>query len=255
MTRLALISDVHMRDEHAPMLREELERVVDAFEAFDPARAFVLGDLIEDGSSAAADRENVRRVRSILDSCSFPVTYLLGNHDVENLTRSELSDLLDQKSFRGSVDVDGTRVIYLDSSWEPADGARGRLGPRQREWLADRLREVSDALVFVHHPLGFFDVSDNEWFGEYPERAFLGDRKEVLELFAEIGGVRGTVSGHIHQHGFSRFYGLPHVSVNAFSKELPDVPFTGTYAEVTVDADVEVDVRTDAGTTAAHTLD
>lgn len=63
------------------------------------------------------------------------------------------------------------------------------------------------------------------------------------------------MSGHLHQNGLVRFHGLPHVSVNAFSKETPDVPFTGTYAEVTVGADVDVAVETPEGTTASYTLD
>lgn len=254
MTRLALLSDVHMRDEHATRLQAGLVRIVDRLAAFDPDHTFVLGDLVEDGASGAADRESVRRVRSALDAAPFPVTYLLGNHDVVNLDRAAFADLLAQESFHGVVDVDGTPVVYLDSAWRRG-GPRGELGADQRAWLRDRLGELSGALVLVHHPLGAFDLSENPWFADYPERAFLGDRKEVLDLIEEVGGVRATVSGHVHQTGLARFRGLAHVSLNAFSKEAPDVPFTGTFAEITVDGDLGVDVKTPEGTAASYTLE
>lgn len=255
MARLALLGDVHMRAEHGDRIREELARAVDRLAAFDPDRAFVLGDLIEDADGAAADRERVRRVRAVLDDAPFPVTYLLGNHDVVNLDRATLADLLGQRSFHGVVDVDGTPVVYLDSSWASPEGSRGHLGAVQREWLRERLQGLSGALAVVHHPLGAFDLSGNPWFADYPERAFLGDRKEVLDAFAATGAVRATVSGHLHQTECVRFRGLPHVSLGAFSKAAPDVPVTGTYAEVVVDEGVDVAVKTpDEGTVASYEL-
>lgn len=254
MTDLALISDVHMRDDYTSQVQEALEGVVAILAEGEPARAFVLGDLIEDSESAAADRANVERVHEILEDAPFPVTYLLGNHDVENLTRETLSNLLDQERFYGVVEVEGTPVVYLDSTIEPADGAGGRLGSDQRAWLADILPEYDNPLILVHHPLGSFDLSDNEWFNEYPERAFLGDRKETLDVLEEAGPIRGTVSGHIHQSASSTFRGIPHVSVNAFSKELPDKPITGTFAEVDTGDGGRIDIKIRRDVVASYTF-
>lgn len=255
MTEIALISDVHMRDGYASRIRDELEDVVDSLAERSPSRAFVLGDLIEDGASAATDRANVERVSEALADAPFPVTYLLGNHDVDNLTRKTLSNCLGQERFYGVVAVDGTPVVYLDSALEGCDGPQGKLGPGQRAWLADTLPEYDRPVLLVHHPLGNFDISDNEWFEEYPERAFLGDRKETLDVVEAAGPVRGTVSGHIHQTDFSTFRGLSHASINAFSKELPNKPLTGTFAEVDVSDGVDIDVGTRSGVTASYTFD
>lgn len=254
MTRLGLLADVHLREEHAGMLLEELAAAADRLAAADVDHAFVLGDLVED-EDPASDREHVRQVRDVLADAPFPVTYLLGNHDVEHLDRATLSDLLAQDAFHGVVDVAGTPVVYLDSAW--AEGVpRGQLGAAQRAWLADRLADLSGALVLVHHPLGAFDLAENPWFDEWPERAFLGDRKEVLDEFAEAGGVRATVSGHVHQTDRVHFSGLPHVSVDAFSKARPDVPFAGTTATLDVDdEEVAVDVDQPDGRVASYTLE
>lgn len=243
MTRIALISDIHMREGHSAAVAEELERLVEVLDDSAPERVFVMGDLIEDGPSEATDEENVGKVRSILEGVSAPVTYLLGNHDVENLSRESLSDLLDQESFHGVVEVGDVPVVYLDSTWERVAGARGLLGEAQLDWLAEVLPDLSGALVLVHHPLGHFDLSRNEWFREYPERAFLGDRMEALRIL-ERCDVRATISGHIHETHFSEFHDLPHVSVNAFSKETREKPLTGTFADVRLDEAVEVEIKT-----------
>ena len=255
MTRIAIVSDIHMRDGYASQIRDELEAVVDGLAERSTAHAFVLGDLIEDGDSAATDRANVERVRETFASAPFPVTYLLGNHDVENLTRAALTDVLDQERFYDVVDVDGTPIVCLDSTNERSPGPQGTVGADQRAWLRDVLSEHERPLLFLHHPLGDFDLSNNVWFEEYPERAFLGDRKEVLDVVAEAGPVRGSISGHIHQTECTTFRGTSHVSVNAFSKELPDRPLTGTFAEVGLGEEVDIDVMVRGEVTASYTLD
>jgi len=245
MTKVALLSDIHMRDGYTEAISDELEAVIEYFEVeHDPAHAFVLGDLIEDCGSAQSDAENVSRVKTILDSWSVPVTYLLGNHDVELLTKTELSELLEQPSFHGVETVDGTPFVYLDSACVETKGAKGKLGLDQQAWLTETLRSVEDAIVLVHHPIGNFDITDNEWFSAYPERAYLWDRKEALKQFEEIGTVQTTISGHIHQTSFNTVFDIPHVSINAFSKELPDVPLTGTYGVVELGSVPTVDVAT-----------
>jgi 3',5'-cyclic AMP phosphodiesterase CpdA len=243
MTDLALVADIHMRDAEADRISAELRAVMDRWEEYNPDHAFVLGDLIEDGDSASGDLANLERVRDIVEAAPCPVTYLLGNHDVEQLTRPEVGDALDQPQFHGVVELDDTAIIYLDSTLETPPGARGSLGATQRTWLETELPKHDTPLVLCHHPLGNFDLSGNVWFEDYPERAFAFDRQEALDVLEDGGPVRGTVSGHIHQPGFVDFRGMAHVSLNAFSKETPDTPLTGTYAEVQIDDGVTIDVK------------
>lgn len=254
MIRLGILPDIHMRHGEASRIREELELVIDQLGRDGTDHVFVLGDLIEDAGSAADDEVNVERVRGAFDGAPFGVTYLLGNHDVENLSRDRLSALLGQDRFTGEVAFDGGSVIYLDSSSGRTAGARGELGSEQRAWLADVLEEHAAPLVLCHHPLGTFDLADNEWFRDYPERAFCGDRKETLDLLEAHGSVRGTISGHLHQTGLTTFRGMPHVSVNAFSKELPEKPLSGTYATVGLNDGVTVDVAVRNDVRASYTL-
>lgn len=255
MTHIVLISDIHMRDSHAEAIRGELEAVVQEIEAISPEHVFVLGDLIEDSDSPERDEANVEVVHDLLAAAEFPVTYLLGNHDVENLDRKTLSGLLEQEAFYGVEDVAGVPFVYLDSTREHAPGPRGELGSEQLSWLEEALPELTDPVLLVHHPIGNFDLAENDWFRDFPERAFLSDRKEVLRVLEEGDAVRGTISGHIHDTQFTRFFGLPHVSVNAFSKETPDVPLTGTFAEIELGDPFTIDVRTRSTLDASFSLD
>lgn len=235
MTRIGIVTDVHMREGEAEPIERELWAVTERLERFDPHRTFVLGDLIEDGATTAIDREHVEAVTGVFEDAPFPTTYLLGNHDVENLSRADLSAALGGQPRFGHLDVDGRDVVYLDSSAPRLAGARGELGGEQLDYLRETLPALEDAVLLVHHPVGHLDIRGNYWFGEFPERAFLGDRKELLELVGEAGTVRATLSGHIHETRHTTFRGIEHTVVNAFSKELPDAPVTGTHAEVVVD--------------------
>lgn len=241
---VAILSDIHMRDGHIAEVSSELEAVLKRLDDdHDISHAFILGDLIEDCGGVEADQENIQRTCSILEDWSVPVTYLLGNHDVEHLSKSELRSLLGQDDFYGVQEVEGTSFIYLDSAYKEVRGAGGQVGPDQLEWLDDKTSSMSDAVLLVHHPIGNFNLRTNEWFCEYPEQAYLWDRKEVLKRIDDTA-VRATVSGHIHQTGYNEFWGLPHVSVNAFSKELPDIPLSGTYAVLEMGNISEIRVRT-----------
>lgn len=231
-----------MRAGQREPIERELGAVVERLERFDPHRAFVLGDLIEDGATAATDREHVEAVVRTFGDAPFPTTYLLGNHDVENLSHPELSEALGGQPRFGHVEVDGEDVVYLDSSAPRLAGARGEIGEEQLAYLEELLPTVEDAILLAHHPIGYYDIRENEWFGEFPERAFLGDRLELLEVAGEAGTVRATFGGHIHETRHATFRGIDHAVVNAFSKELPDVPLTGTHAEVVVEEAIEVEV-------------
>jgi 3',5'-cyclic AMP phosphodiesterase CpdA len=254
MGRLALFPDIHLRDGYASEIKTDLRTAINSISNGNLDHAFALGDLIEDSDSVATDKRNIKQVRKIFDDAPFPVTYLLGNHDVEALSRDDLSSILNQDKFYGVFKTADIPIIYLNSTIEGTPGARGELGPRQREWLADACSEYNEPLILSHHPFGNFDISGNEWYKNYPERAFLSDRKEALDLLEEAGPARGTISGHIHQSGFTSFRGVPHVSVNAFSKEVPDKPLTGTYAEVEVGDRISVDVKVHDETLTSYTI-
>jgi len=229
MTAVGIISDIHLRDDHSEAIIESLNAIQDTMSTtHEIAHIFVLGDLIED-SDSQTDRHHIELIQSLFADWDSPVTYLLGNHDILTLSTDLLSDTLKQDTFQGIQMVAGQPFVYLDST-AAGIANRGRIGPKQRGWLAESLPD--GAIVLSHHPLGQFSLADNVWFQTYPERGRVWDRKEVLDIIADRARV--TISGHIHQSSQCSFRGLQHFSVNAVSKETPSKPVSGNYAVLSV---------------------
>lgn len=237
MTTVALLSDIHMRSSCVDEIAEALHKIQAELNSDTIAHTFVLGDLIEDDTKQR-DIEHVRKVKSILDNFPSPVTYLLGNHDLGNLSRNELSETLDQNGFYGKTSVDSQQIVHLDSAVK-GGGARGALGSEQRQWIRNSVNQ--DAILLCHHPFGNFSLTENYWFRNYPERAYLWDRKECLQQFDMPPIV--TISGHIHQTGQNQFHDLTHWSLNAVSKEHPNKPISGTYALLDLESPMELTVK------------
>lgn len=237
MTTVGILSDVHMRAEQESAVRETLTGICEELRRRDPAHVFVLGDLIEDDRNPTNDRHYVSTVDNLLSTLPAPVTYLLGNHDTVNLSRDEVSALLGQDRFYGRLDVEGVPFVYLDTSRGNGRVA-GEVGEGQRAWLNRTLPQ--GAVVLLHHPVGPFPLSGNAWFADAPARAFLLDQQETLDMLS--GRARATVSGHIHQTEALQYRGVAHLSLNAISKETPDVPVSGTWALLDVDTDLKADI-------------
>lgn len=236
--KVGIISDIHLRSAHERAVMAELERALDRLDAIDPDHLVVLGDLIED-EDPETDRRHVRTVRAAFDGLGVPVTYLLGNHDVERLSRADLRDLLSVERFDGRIE--GSDLFYLDSSAPERSGAQGAVSEEQLAFLDRELADAEGAVVFVHHPLGYRDLSGNHWFAEEPERAFCGNKREVNDVLARHD-VRAVVNGHVHETAHVRYRGVDHLTVSAFAKERRDQPVTGTYAELTVDDGISLRV-------------
>lgn len=230
--KIGLVADVHLQSENRESVLDGLSAVVDRFnDSFEPDRTVVLGDLIEHAETARRDRERVRAVAKALADLDSPVTYLAGNHDVMNLSSEELAATLDQNLWGR---VDGTDLLYLDTSAPELAGPRGAVTDDQLAFLDDELDSKGDRLLFAHHPLHYHDVRDNCWFGETPEEAFCGNKKAVNRI-VDRDDVLAVFNGHLHETDYTRYRGVHHFTVNAFGKERPDVDVRGTYAEVTLD--------------------
>lgn len=237
MVTFGIVADVHLQKPYVDETAAELERVVTAFnETVDPDAVVVLGDLIEHDDTKVTDQEHIEKVVSAFENCNAPVTYMLGNHDVMNLDRDEVVKLIDQEPW-GSIEVNGWDVVYLDSSAPRLHDARGELDSDQLAFLEESLAETDSAIVFVHHPVHYHDLSENEWFAEYPEEAFCGNKKRVEDVL-DREHVHAVFNGHLHETHHAIVDGVDHVTLNAFAKQTPDNEgVAGTYATATVTDD------------------
>lgn len=228
--RIGVLPDIHFGYGDTASVTAALERVIDRFnDDFHPEVVVVLGDLIHESKSDVADRELLTRVAGILDAVKAPVTYLLGNHDVINLDYERIQGVLDQDRYGV---VGDTAHVYLDSSAPRLAGARGEVDPEQLSFLREELSGADARLVFVHHPIHYYDIRDNYWFGSEPERAFCGNKKEINSIIEEDDSIIATFNGHLHETHYTSDQGMHHFTINAFNRERPGGGVTGTFAEV-----------------------
>lgn len=235
--RLGVVTDIHLDTENRTSIRSSLQTMISRFnDEFRPHRTVILGDLIQDSESAEADRDNVKYLIESFSDLTCPITYLIGNHDVQNLSPSTLEAILDQKTWGTIADVGG---VYLDSSAPHVPGAAGAVTPAQLEFLTQGDIAPKSSLMFVHHPIHYHDIRSNYWFGTSPERAFCVNKNDIHPIVEDLG-IAGVFNGHLHESNHTTVNGVHHFTINAFNREFPNAEITGTFAEITVDENLGV---------------
>ena len=143
----------------------------------------VSGDVSDDGSTASY--ETVRElVGAFAAEHGALAVFAMGNHDLPGPFSEVLGPV------RGVHDVDGLRIVVLDSS-VPGRGY-GLIGAEQLRWLRGVLAEPAprgSALV-VHHPVVAAPTVLHDGLR-------LQDPDELLEVL-EGSDVRAVLSGHYH---------------------------------------------------------
>jgi 3',5'-cyclic AMP phosphodiesterase CpdA len=180
-----------------------------------PAAILLTGDLSDDGSPAS-----YARVRAAVDplgaELGAPVIAIPGNHDEADAFREAM---LDGAPLHRAVDVDGVRVVALDTT--VPGRAHGELGAGQLEWLTDVLADEAEhgTVLALHHPpiptahplLSRIGLRD-------PSR--LGDVLRARD-------VRFVVCGHAHAVAAGTIAGVPVWSAPALRVTLDPLPGEG----------------------------
>lgn len=187
-----------------------LRRALDRLAAVRPApQALVFtGDLAD-----RAEPDAYAALRSIVEPAAAEmgaiVVWTMGNHDERRPYADGLFDS-DDDGFQDRVhEVDGLRIVALDTSVPGYH--HGELRPEQLAWLADVLATAAEhgTLLAMHHPPLPLPML---------RAAELIELHDQEALAAVIAGsdVRGILAGHLHLSTWSTFAGVP-VSVASAS--------------------------------------
>lgn len=179
---IAHISDLHCGSRyHIPSLAM---RVIDEVNALEPDAVVVTGDLTDMGF-----RAEFRQAHRVLErlTCEKRVV-LIGNHDARNVGEVHFEEFFGAR--KAELDLDGMRLIGLDSSEPDLDS--GRIGRETYRYLSERFALVSDDLkvVAMHHHL--VPVP-----GTGRERNIVFDAGDLLRVLADCG-VDVVLCGHKH---------------------------------------------------------
>ncbi|MCW2738178.1 metallophosphoesterase [Nocardioides sp.] len=187
-------------------LRRALDRL--AAVRLAPQALVFTGDLAD-----RAEPDAYATLRSIVEPAAAEmgatVVWTMGNHDERAPFASGLFDS-DDEGFQDRVhEVDGLRIVALDTSVPGYH--HGELRPEQLAWLADVLATPAEhgTLLAMHHPplpLPMIRAA---------ELIELHDQQALADVVAG-SDVRGILAGHLHLSTWSTFAGVP-VSVASAS--------------------------------------
>ncbi len=243
---VACLTDLHLEPdcvdsvlEAIPDTYEQIESEAAATVGTEPDLCVVLGDVLQE-TAPEIDARLLERVADTLDSLPVQTRVIPGNHDVMHCSPAEFAARLgDHVPAQSGWWIDEERdLVFLNSAAPRLADSRGELTDAQQTVLREQLPAMENPLVFCHHPLQSVDLSSNPWFQSYPEEAFCGRRRPVMEHLYE-DSTSAIVTGHLHEHQLGSRDSTRHVVVDAFNKTAGHGQ-NGAYALLTRHTDGEV---------------
>jgi Icc protein len=186
-----------------------------------PEAIIFTGDLADKGEPDAYDRLRAI-VEPAADRLGAQVIWVMGNHDIRENFRARLfGELATQKPIDRVYDINGLRVITLDSSvpgfhW-------GEVTDAQLDWLAEELSTPAPhgTILAMHHPP----------LPSVLDLAVLVELRDQVGLAEVLDGsdVRSILAGHLHYSSTGTFAGIPVsvASATCYTQDLT-VPVGGT---------------------------
>ena len=210
--RVGLITDLHYADKPAAgtrHYRETLAKLGEAatqFEKQKPAFVVELGDFIDAADSADVEKQYLRRIQREFQNLPGKKHYVLGNHCVYTLTKSEFLEGVEREKSYYSFDAGGFHFVVLDSCFRSDGTPYGRknfqwtdpnIPQEELEWLAGDLKSAAGkTIVFAHQRL---DVENH--YG-------VKNAKAVRKILEDSGKVLAVFQGHSHKNDYREIAGI-----------------------------------------------
>ncbi len=217
--RIGLVTDMHYADKPSAgtrHYRETLAKLEEAAEKFDEAGLHFLvelGDFIDAAASVDVERRYLKTINAEFTKICEDRLYVLGNHCVDTLTKSEFLGEVGKTESYYSFDRNGFHFVVLDSCFR-SDGK-----PYQRrnfkwtdanvpevelDWLqADLKVNQLPVVVFAHQRL---DVNNNHG---------VKNNADVRKLLESSGNVLAVFQGHSHQNDLKHIGGIHYCTLVA----------------------------------------
>lgn len=219
MLRVGLITDLHYADKPPAGTRHyretpgKLEEAALTFEKERPAFLVELGDFIDAADSVQTERGYLRTINRPFTSIHKDRHYVLGNHCVDTLTKTEFLEEVEQKQSYYSFDRGGFHFVILDACFR-SDGTPyqrknfkwtdANIPAAELEWLkADLNATDKPTIVFAHQRL---DVSNNHG---------VKNNKAVRTVLEAAGNVLAVFQGHSHQNDLKEIGGIHYCTLVA----------------------------------------
>ncbi|MCX6762557.1 MAG: metallophosphoesterase [Candidatus Moranbacteria bacterium] len=186
--------------------------------------------ILSRGVSKKKAAKQLRHINNIFRKASAPRRYCIGNHDLSHMSEKAVEENLGINSAHSSTDLNGVRVITLDTN-DPLSkegdeeyGMTGKVSDEELVWLDEQLNTNLPVVVFSHHsPVQTLDgkVSRINIYSADHVRAVLEKYDNVVAVF----------SGHHAVNYSTEVNGINYVIIN----NLTDKKAKGTFADITAE--------------------
>ncbi|HUT87555.1 MAG TPA: metallophosphoesterase [Candidatus Heimdallarchaeota archaeon] len=247
--RIGVFADLHAHDTESPgegkvmsNYSERLESFVVAANAWPADLVIELGDFVNGKFVLGAELGDAARIPGILEKAESiyatfggPRYYVLGNHDVYDLSKEEFIERVDATSTYQSLDAGAYHVVILDAQYDKKGNDLGHAGwvvqgnipQAQLDWLSEDLAATDlPTIVCVHQPL---DV-DFDLLSGGPA---IANAEAVKAILSGSGVVVAVFQGHEHENAYSEIDGIHYITFEALVDHTESVP--PSWALVTLD--------------------
>jgi len=222
--RIGVVTDVHYADKPSTAKRDyraslaKLETAVAAFNEAKPDFIVELGDFIDAAPTAEGEAGHARTINAVFAQFNGPRHHVIGNHDVEALTKAQFLEVCGAKQAHYSFDCDGFHFVVLDACYT-ADGTPygakkikwtdTEIPPAERDWLAANLKATDKKTVcFVHQRL---DVAKKT-------ATAIKNAEEIRRMLEQSGNVLAVLQGHAHTNEVRQINGIHYVTLHAMTE-------------------------------------
>lgn len=221
VVRVGLVTDLHYADKPAIGSRHyretipKLKDVVTRFKSEQPDFVVFHGDLIDSADSLEKEKGHLTTVVKAISAMPFPKHYVLGNHCVHLLKKSEFLEGVKQKASFYSFDKNGFHFVVLDSCFK-SDGTPyerrnfkwtdANIPEHELQWLQTDLKQAAHpTIVLAHQPLDLKDTDSHA----------VKNSSVVRKIMEESGKVAAVFQGHSHRNKYSEIAGIHYCTMVA----------------------------------------
>ncbi|GAB5402973.1 MAG: metallophosphoesterase [Aureliella sp.] len=216
---VGMVTDLHYAEKDpagSRHYRETLGKLDEAAGHFverKPDFVVELGDFIDAAASVDVERRYLKTVNTEFSKICKERHYVLGNHCVDTLTKSEFLEGVEKEKTFYSFDRNGFHFVVLDSCFR-SDGkpyerrnfkwTDANIPDDELEWLkADLKANKNPVVVFAHQRL---DVSNNHG---------VKNNAQVREILEQSGKVLAVFQGHSHKNDLNEIGGIHYCTLVA----------------------------------------
>jgi len=205
---------------------------------FKPDCVIELGDRVI-SLNLEEDKSDSIKLRNILENIHAPVFYLLGNHDIEEMSVKENEEIYNC-SFANRIEyINGFRLLLLNVQDPVVEKIGGSISEEQIKWIRSKLIiKNTPTIVFSHQAIDDQEIISNINFSKIPKLAFVRNKDTIRDIFNSSQNVLAVINGHLHWSNVWIKFNVPYISMPSFIETWGEnKKATGAFSEIVIRTD------------------